>query len=374
MLKQVANVFAFVGGLMALAPASSAAAVAAAGAARGQTPAPPSSAAKSTSADSSNPHLIVYRGDKGPGRGKEIVFIAGDHEYRSEESLPMLARMLAKHYGFTCKVFITTDPHTGFINPGSSHISGLEALKTADLLVIFLRFQDFPDDQMQHIVDYLDRGGPVVGMRTATHSFQIKRADAKFAKYTWNRKEADYVGGFGRQILGETWVSHYGANHKQSSRLLLQTANASPATQAILRGVKDVWVQSGGYTADPIAGSEIVALGEILNGMTPDSPPAADKKQMPVAWHRTYQSTSGKSGRVFTTTHGASEDLLNEGFRRLLVNASLWAMGLEKAITPNGDVSLVGPYHPTTYAFDGYVKELKPSDMAGWDTPIPRKK
>ena len=45
-------------------------------------------------------------------------------------------------------------------NPGSSNISGLEALKTADLLVVFLRFQDFPDDQMQHIVDYLDRGGP----------------------------------------------------------------------------------------------------------------------------------------------------------------------------------------------------------------------
>lgn len=366
MVKQMANAFVVMGSLIALAlalsPGSSAA--------QGKPPAgtnPPS-------AEANNPHLIVYRGDKGPGVGKQIVFLAGDHEYRSEESLPMLARMLAKHYGFTCKVFITIDEKTGFINPGSSHISGLEALKAADLLVIFLRFQDFPDDQMQHIVDYLDRGGPVVGMRTATHAFQIKRPDAQFVKYTWNRKDADYTGGFGRQILGETWVSHYGANHKQSSRLVPQTANASAATQAILRGVKDAWVQSGGYTADPIAGSEIVALGEILNGMTPDSPPAADRKQMPVAWHRTYQSASGKTGRVFTTTHGASEDLLNEGFRRLLVNASLWAMGMEKAITPNGDVSLVGPYHPTTYAFDGHVQGMKPSDMAGWNTPIPKGK
>ena len=360
MLKQMAHAFLVTGSLMialALSPGVSAA-----------------QGAQAPSAETNNPHLIVYKGDKGPGAGKQIVFLAGDHEYRSEESLPMLARMLAKHYGFTCKVFITTDPATGFIQPGSSDISGLEALKTADLLVIFLRFQDFPDDQMQHIVDYLDRGGPVVGMRTATHAFQIKRPDAKFAKYTWNRKEADYTGGFGRQILGETWVSHYGANHKQSSRLVLQTDGASPATQLILRGVKDVWVQSGGYTADPIAGSEIVALGEILNGMTPDSPAATDKKQMPVAWHRTYKSDSGKTGRVFATTHGASEDLLNEGFRRLLVNACLWAMGLEKAITPKGDVSLVGPYHPTTYAFDGEVKGMKPSDMAGWDTPIPKAK
>src|SRR3954453_91001 len=127
-----------------------------------------------------NPNLVVYQGDKGPGHGKHIVFLAGDHEYRSEESLPALARILAKHYGFKCSVFFTTDPNPGFIEPGSSHIAGLEALKSADLVVVFLRFQDFPDEQMQHIVEYLDRGGPVVRFRTATHAFQIKRTDAKF--------------------------------------------------------------------------------------------------------------------------------------------------------------------------------------------------
>src|SRR5437870_7646467 len=264
-----------------------------------------------TSVAAQNPNLIVYQGDKGPGTGKQIVFLAGDHEYRSEESLPALARILAKHYGFKCSVFFTTDPKTGFIEPGSSNISGLEALKTADLLVVFLRFQDFPDDQMAHIVDYLDRGGPVVGFRTATHAFQILRPEAKFLKYTWKGVEG-YPGGFGRQILRETWVSHYGTNHKQSSRLLLQ---ADQSTHPILRGVKDVWVQSGGYTANPLEGSHILARGQVLDGMTPDSPPAKDKEQMPVAWYRTYTSASGKPGRVFTTTHGASEDLLNEGFR-----------------------------------------------------------
>ena len=217
-----------------------------------------------------NPHLVVYRGERGPGLGKHIVFLAGDHEYRSEETLPALARILARHYGFKCSVFFTTDPKTGFIDPGSSHIAGLEALKTADLMVVFLRFQDFPDAEMQHIVDYLDRGGPVVGFRTATHAFQIQRPDAKFLKYTWNNK-TDYVGGFGRQVLGETWVSHYGRNHKQSSRLMLQSEEAA---HPILRGVKDVWAQSGGYTASPIEGSRVLAMGQILNGMTPDSPPA----------------------------------------------------------------------------------------------------
>ena len=315
-----------------------------------------------------NPHLLVYEGDRGPGRGKHIVFLAGDHEYRSEEALPALARIMAKRYGFKCSVFFTVDPRTGVIDPGNSHISGLEALKTADLMVVFLRFQDFPDDQMQHIADYLDRGGPVVGFRTATHAFQIKRPDARFLKYTWRGGDASYSGGFGRQILGETWVSHYGTNHKQSSRLVLQ---ADQADHPILRGVKDVWVQSGGYTANPIEGSKILALGQILNGMTPDSPPAPDKKQMPVAWYRTYQAASGGAGRVFTTTHGASEDLLNEGFRRMSVNALLWAAGLESSIRASNDVGLVGPFHPTTFAFDGHVKGIRPADMAGWDSPIP---
>jgi hypothetical protein len=318
-------------------------------------------------AGAQNPHLVVYEGTAGPGRGKHIVFLAGDHEYRSEETLPALARILARHYGFKCSVFITTDPKTGFIEPGSSHISGLDALATADLMVVFLRFQDFPDEQMRPIVEYLDRGGPVVGYRTATHAFQIKRPDATYLKYTWKGGDEKYPGGFGRQILGETWVSHYGKNHAQSSRLILQ---AGQAKHPILRGVKDVWVQSGGYTADPIEGSTVLALGQILDGMTADAPPAKDKKELPVAWYRTYQGASGRSGRVFTTTHGASEDLLNEGFRRMAVNGILWAAGLEASIRANNDISFVGPFQPTTYNFNGHVKGVKPADLAGWDSPI----
>lgn len=315
-----------------------------------------------------NPHLIEYEGTDGPGRGKHIVLLAGDHEYRSEEALPALARILARRYGFKCSVLFTLDPTTGFIEPGSSHIRGLDLLRTADLMVVFLRFQDFPDEEMKHFVDYLDRGGPVIGLRTATHAFQIKRPDAPFLKFHWQNK-TDYPGGFGRQILGETWVSHYGANHKQSSQLVIDPSQAS---HPILRGVADMWVESGGYTADPIEGSVVLARGRVLNGMTPDAPPATDKKELPVAWVRTYRGASGREGRVFTTTHGASEDFRNEGFRRMLVNAALWAVGLENQIVPTSDVSFVGPFNPSTYSFGGYVKGLRPSDMAGWDTPIPR--
>ena len=309
---------------------------------------------------------VVYQGASGPGAGKHIVFLSGDHEYRSEETLPALARILAKHYGFKSTVFFTTDPQTGVIEPGNSNVSGLEALRTADLLVIFLRFQDFPDDQMQQIVDYLERAGPVVGLRTATHAFQIKRPDAKFAKFTWNNP-GEFQGGFGRQVLGETWVSHYGRNHVQSSRLIIEPKNAA---HPILRGVKDVWVQSGGYTADPMQGSEVLARGQILDGMTPESPAANDKKEFPVAWVRNYTAASGKQGRVFTTTHGASEDLLNDGFRRMLVNACLWAAGLEQSINERSNIGFVGAYEPTTFNFKGHVRGVKPADIAGWDSPI----
>ena len=190
------------------------------------------------SAAAQNPNLVVYQGDKGPGHGKHIVFLAGDHEYRSEESLPALARILAKHYGFKCSVFFTTDPKTGFIEPGSSNISGLEALKTADLLVVFLRFQDFPDDQMQHIVDYLDRGGPVVGFRTATHAFQIKRPDAKFLKYRLAEQADDYPGRFrpadSRRDVGVA------LRHAITSRARGCCCSRIEQNHPILRGVKDV--------------------------------------------------------------------------------------------------------------------------------------
>jgi hypothetical protein len=77
---------------------------------------------------------------------------------------------------------------------------------------------------------------------------------------------------------------------------------------------------------------------------------------------------------VFTTTHGASEDLLNEGFRRMLVNAALWAVGLEDRIQPSGDVRFVGPFVPSPFNFNGFVKQQTPADMAGWATAIPSRK
>jgi type 1 glutamine amidotransferase len=323
-----------------------------------------------TATFAAHPNGVVWEGDKGPGQGKHIVFIAGDHEYRGEETLPALARIMAKHYGFKCSFFVTTDPKDGTFKPGSNHITGLEALKTADLMVLFTRFQAFKDDQMQHIEDYLATGKPVIGLRTTTHGF--KGLKGKFAKYNdgYNGDEKEWKAGFGEAILGEHWVGHYGRNHQQSSRILLEKDQRQ---HPILRGVKDVHTQCGGYNAHPRKGSIVLAKGQILNGMKFADPPDPKKEVLPVVWVRHYKADNPKS-RVFATTHGASEDIVNEGFRRILVNAHLWCLGMDDSIKVDNNVSFVGPYNPVTFKFNGYRKGVKPADIEGWDTPILGKK
>ena len=109
-----------------------------------------------------------------------VVMISGDEEYRSEEALPQLAKILSAKHGFNCIVLFAQDPaKPGIINPNNvQNIPGLENLKTADLMVIFTRFRALPEDQMQYIDDYLKSGKPVIGMRTATHAFNFAKIDS----------------------------------------------------------------------------------------------------------------------------------------------------------------------------------------------------
>jgi len=339
---------------MNVRPWFAACAVATLACAPGDAPAPPDE----------DPHRVTFEGTSGPGVGKHVVLISGDHEYRSEELLPAMARILAQRYGFKASVFFTLDDE-GFIEPGSSNMGGLEALETADLMVVALRFQDFPDAEMQHIVDYLDRGGPVMGLRTSTHAFRID--DGPFVKYSWDYEGEEYLQGFGEQVLGETWVGHYGTNHEQSSRVIPVEARLD---HPILQGVGDVHVQSGGYQAYPPDDADVLATGVVLNGMEFGAPPDPEKEVLPVAWTRAYTGVSGTPARVFTSTHGASEDFLNEGFRRMLINAVLWTLGMEDDIRRDNDVALVGPYNPVAFSFDGYRRGVRPADLAGFDTPI----
>ena len=162
---------------------------------------------------------VVYEGKEGPGKGKHIVFLTGDEEYRSEEAGPMLAKILAERHGFKCTVLFAINPADGTITPTvTTNIPGLEALESADLCVINLRFRELPDDQMKHFVAYANSGKPMIALRTATHSFNYaKNKQSPYAKYSFTNRE--WPGGFGQQVLGETWRAR-AASSTTSSRAI----------------------------------------------------------------------------------------------------------------------------------------------------------
>ena len=260
---------------------------------------------------------VVLRGNTGPLTGKHIVLIAGDDEYRSEEPMPQLGRILAARHGATCTVLFAVDPKTGFIDPSANNIPGLAALDKADLMVIFTRYRELPDEQMKHLVDYIESGRPIVGLRTATHAFHYVRhvkgdspvfagsSSAKatnesaktgtvpspYAKYSCDSRT--WPGGFGRQVLGETWIDHYGHHNKESTR-----ATAAPGMERnpILRGVGEIWGPSDVYAITKLSGdSRPLLMGQVLTGMKPTDPPNTHKPPLPVAWTKTYTGEQGKS-------------------------------------------------------------------------------
>jgi len=307
---------------------------------------------------------VTYEGKDGPGKGKHIVFLTGDEEYRSEEGLPMLAKILSQRHGFKCTVLFAVDPD-GTINPNNTgSLPGAEALDSADLIVMLLRYRAWPDVQMKHFADAVQRGVPIVALRTSTHAFNYK-GDSTSAYKSYND--------FGKKVLGEHWVNHWGKHKAEATRGVIED---SAKNNPILNGVTDVFGDTDVYEAYPPEDAVILLRGQVLKGMKPDDPPAdykkarsTDKKEqgindpmMPVAWTRVNKNESGRENRVFCTTMGSSTDLQNEGLRRLIVNAVYWGLGME--VPKKADVEIVGEYRPTMYGFGGFRKGVRPADLA----------
>lgn len=315
---------------------------------------------------------VLYEGAKGKaGSGKHIVLISGDEEYRSEEAMPQLGKILSQQHGFHCAVLFSQG-EDGFIDPmNQKNIPGLENLAQADLMMIFTRFRNLPDAQMKFIDDYLKTGNPVIGMRTATHAFNMAKKSS-YHHYTFNYKgdKKEWLKGFGKFILGETWVSHHG-HHKVESclGLIAKGAEKHPIWNGIKEG--DIWGDADVYGIRlPLPGdSQHIVMGQVLKGMNQDDGPAvpAERKgryknkdgnnpMMPVSWVKSYQIPEGKKGKVFNTTMGAATDLVVEGTRRMLVNAVYWVQGME---VPTGgtSVDIVGEFKPSKYS-SSYGKKV----------------
>lgn len=301
---------------------------------------------------------VSYAGKEGPGKGKKIVLISGDEEYRSEEGLPMMGKILAVRHGFNCTVLFPLDP-SGVIDPNiQTNIPGFEELADADMVIMQLRFRELPDDKMKYFVDYLNAGKPILGLRTATHSFAYSRnKSSPYAKFDWQSRE--WPGGFGQQVLGDTWISHHGNHGSESTRAVFNDAFKN---HPLMHGVTDVWGPTDVYgVAHLPKDANVLMFGEVVAGMKATDARLEGKKNdpmMPIAWFRNYKTETGNTSKIVTTTMGAATDLQNESLRRFVVNACYWGTNLEVPAVANVDI--VGEYHPTAFGFNKAQKGIRP--------------
>ncbi len=287
-----------------------------------------------------------------------LVFITGDEEYRSEESMPMLAKIMKRELKCRVSICYATDS-TGLINPNNTrHIEGLEAVKSADLVVVFTRFRELPAEEARYITDYVESGKPIVGFRTATHTFKYLEDSSMFhLNEEWPMK-----------VFGQKWITHHGHFEDGSGFLTDVALIADQQDHAVLRGVAPFqaysWlyhVQGGEHKL--WGDSKPLLLGTSLRSNHQEEG-ALDKYPLtnPVAWTKTYTGTAGKTARVFFTTLGHPYDFKDPSMRKLAANGIAWALGLESKIPAQGlNVAFVDEYNPNNSGFgDKFKKGLKP--------------
>jgi putative heme-binding domain-containing protein len=297
-----------------------------------------------------------------------VVLLAGDEEYRSEEGLPMLGKILSQRHGFKCTVLFSVDAD-GTINPNNgASLSHPEALDSAEAIVMLLRFRHWDDATTKRFDAAVKRGVPIIALRTSTHAFNGYPKGSAWESWNFNKE-----GGFGRKVLGETWVSHWGKHKVEAARGVVE---ASAKNDPLLRGVTDVFADSDVYEAYPPADAKILLRGLVLKGMNPNDAPAEHSKPratdkqsqpvnspaMPVAWTRELKNEAGTVNKILCTTMGAATDLQSEGLRRLIVNGVFWGLGLE--VPARANVDYVDPYQPLFYGFNAYRRGIKASDHA----------
>jgi len=329
-------------------------------------------------ADTTQPkdHL-VFEGDASkPGKAKHVVLLAGDEEYRSEEAMPMLAQILAKQ-GFKCTVLFSMDKENKFVSPNNhKSLSNPTALDSADAILMSLRFRNWPEETFDKFSAAFERGTPISALRTSTHAFKTPKK-SPYSKYDWRSKVKGWEGGFGRQVLGESWVSHWGAHAKQGVNTYTIAENKD---HSILNGVEKIFVRSDLYEAKPLQPSTILLEGQITENLNPDSKELTEHKKGSVrqacAWTREFKHENGNVSKIFTTTMGSSEDLNDENLRRLVINSLYYGLDLE--VPEKANVDFVSKYIPTFYGTKDFpegdprrkpVPNMTPADYIEFETP-----
>lgn len=276
-----------------------------------------------------------------------IVFVTGDEEYRSEESMPMLARILKNHYDFDVSVlYAITDE---IIDPNrQDNIEGLEALEDADMMVMYTRFRKLPDDQLQYVLDFAESGRPMAGFRTSTHAFSYGEDHPNHhLDFDWPQT-----------VFGLPWISHHGGQN--STDVFIHEENEG---HPVLSGVEPFHARSWLYHATTLLDNvEPLLYGRAVEGAEPGGDYFDDPHT--IAWVHNYEGEQGTS-RVFFTTLGHPYDFFDENMRRLSIQGIFWALGLEGEIPEEGmQVDIMGEYDPNPAGFGEQFKpNVRPEDI-----------
>ena len=230
-----------------------------------------------------------FQADKRP----HVVFIIGENEYHTWETLPEFARQELVERGLRCS-FVTAST-----KPGDNLFANFELIKEADLLFISVRRRTPPTEMMALIRDHLNRGKPLAGIRTASHAFGAKPPDAQHEG--WEN--------FDIEVLGCHYEGHYG--NTAASRVGIIPGAAS---QPVLTGVptNEISVTSSLYKSRDLG----KAVTPLVTGQVEGQSGAE-----PVAWVNTANHR-----RVFYASLGSPDDFKQPFFRRLLLNGILWAL------------------------------------------------
>jgi type 1 glutamine amidotransferase len=228
-----------------------------------------------------------------------IVVMIGEDEYHTWETLPEFADRDLKPRGYRVTI-VNQDAADKNSFPGL-----VDALRTADLLVVSVRRRTPVSEQLGAVRAHLAAGKPLVGIRTACHAFALRPADppAGAGHSTWQEFDPEVLGG------------HY-TNHHAEGPPTTVTVAPGGETHPILKGISLAGLVGAGslYKVSPLTKDTT----PLLMGAIPGQPAE------PIAWTHLYGT---KGARVFYTSLGHPDDFKNAEFRRLLGNGVAWALG-----------------------------------------------